>query len=296
MARSDHVQTTLSVSRESKELRPRLLSAVETRGASFPSGQLPKTTIDSEWQGAGMRPARLQLLEGFAFECGGSPVVLPVGVQRLLAYLALRGRSHRCVVAGSLWPEVPESHALACLRTSVWRMNRLVPGLIEAQGAALAMARSATVDSHEQESFATRLLRDRVDGDWVSAGLPSLWPTVLLPGWYDEWVVFERERLHQLRLHALERTAELLLRRGSVDLALQVALEAVRGEPLRETSNATLISVYLAEGNISDALHQYELFTKLLDRELGLPPSQRLASLLPMARRHGDAVVTTGGS
>jgi DNA-binding SARP family transcriptional activator len=242
-----------------------------------------------------MRPAQLRLLEGFAFECDGSPVVLPVGVQRLLAYLALRGPSHRCVVAGTLWPEAPESHALARLRTGVWRMNRLVDGLIEAQGAALAMSQATTVDSIEQETFAIRVLRDHLDGDWVSAGLTSLWPTVLLPGWYDDWIVFERERLHQLRLHALERTAELLLQRGSVDLALQVALEAVRGEPLRETSNVALISVYLAEGNVSDALHQYEVFTTLLDRELGLPPSQRITSLLPATRRDGDAVVTSGG-
>jgi len=242
-----------------------------------------------------MRPARLRLLEGFAFECGGSPVVLPVGTQRLLAYLALCGPSHRCVVAGTLWPEVPESHSLARLRTGVWRMNRLAPGLIEAHGAALAMTQTTTVDSHDQETFAARLLADHVDGDWVRAGLPSLWPKVLLPGWYDDWVVFERERLHQLRLHALERTAELLLQRGSIDLALQVALEAVRGEPLRETSNAALISVYLAEGNVSDAVHQYDRFTTLLDRELGLPPSQRIMSLLPATRRRGDAVVTSGG-
>ncbi len=243
-----------------------------------------------------MRPARLRLLEGFAFDCGGSPVALPVGLQRLLAYLALGGPTHRCVVAGTLWPEAPEPHSLARLRTGVWRMNRLVPGLIESRGAALAMTETATVDSHEQEQFAVRVLGDGVDVDWVSAGLSSLWPAELLPGWYDDWIVFERERLHQLRLHALERAADLLLERGDVDLALQVALEAVRCEPLRETSNSALISVYLAEGNVSDALHQYDAFAALLDRELGLPPSQRIASLLPDTRRRGDAVVTGGGS
>lgn len=243
-----------------------------------------------------MEPARLRLLEGFSFDRGSSPVVLPVGLQRLLAYLALGGPSHRSVVAGTLWPEVPESHSLARLRTGVWRMNRLVPGLIETQGAGLAMSATASVDSHEQEAFALRVLRSRVDGDGVIEGLPSLWPTVLLPGWYDDWIIFERERLHQLRLHALERTAELLLQRGDLDLALQVALEAVRCEPLRETSNSALIAVYLAEGNVSDAVHQYDEFTSLLDRELGLPPSPRIMSLLPVTRRHGDAVVTAGGS
>jgi DNA-binding SARP family transcriptional activator len=243
-----------------------------------------------------MRPARLRLLEGFAFECDGAPVVLPVGLQRLLAYLALRGPSHRCAIAGTLWPEVPESASLASLRTGFWRVNQLAPGVVEAQGSALALTGTITLDAREQESYATRLLREPEDGAWVSVGLATLWPTALLPGWYDDWVVFERERLHQLRLHALERLAELMLERGSLALALQVALEAVRGEPLRETSNAVLISVYLAEGNVSDALHQYDVYSTLLDRELGLPPSERIFSLLPVTRRHRDAVVTTGGS
>jgi DNA-binding SARP family transcriptional activator len=242
-----------------------------------------------------MRPARLRILEGFAFERDDTAVPLPVGLQRLLAYLALSGPSHRAVVAGTLWPEVPEQHSLARLRTGVWRMNRLVPGLIETQGADLAMSGEVDVDCHEQEAFALSLLRNRVEPDRVAEGLRPLWPSALLPGWYDDWIIFERERLHQLRLHALERAAQLLLGTGDVDLALQTALEAVRCEPLRETSNSTLISVYLAEGNVSDALHQYDVFTAMLDRELGLPPSARIAGLIPRTRRGGDAVVTVQG-
>ena len=57
--------------------------------------------------------------------------------------------------------------------------------------------------------------------------------------------------------------------------ALHLALEAVRAEPLRESANARLIEVYLAEGNVCDALRQYDAFRALLQRELGLEPSPR---------------------
>lgn len=231
-----------------------------------------------------MAGVRLHLLEGFALERLDSPVAVPVGMQRLLAFLALRGSAHRCVVAGMLWPEVPEAQALASLRTGIWRMNRTVPGLIRTEGSHLSMATMITVDSREQEGFATRLLRDHVeDEQWISAGLDSLWHGELLPGWYDDWVVFERERLNQLRLHAMERTAALLTRRRELDTALQLALEAVRAEPLRETANAVLMSVYLAEGNVSDAIHQLHVFQDLLARELGLEPSPALRQLVPDA-------------
>lgn len=229
-----------------------------------------------------MALARVRLLDRFSFEYGDAPLVLPAALERLVAFLALRGPSRRCVVAGTLWPEVPEGHALASLRTGIWRLNRLAPGLLTATGASVAMSEATSVDSRDQEEFATGLLRGQLEDDGVVDGLSVLWGVNLLPGWYDDWVIFERDRLQQLRLHALERTAVVLLRRREVDLALQTALEAVRAEPMRETSNAVLISVYLAEGNVVDALRQYEVFRSLIGVELGIIPSPRLAGLLPI--------------
>lgn len=229
-----------------------------------------------------MSVSRLQLLDGFGLEHADAPVELPVGMQRVLAFLALRGPAHRCVVAGTLWPEVPEPRALACLRTSVWRLNRVAGGLVVTQGMGLATPTTMSIDSREQEFFATRLVREHADDEhWIAGGLGNLWPGELLPGWYDDWVVFERERLSQLRLHALEHAAKVLTRRGQLETAVQLALEAVRAEPLRESANAVLISVYVAEGNLSDAIHQYDVFRDLLQRELGLEPSRSLNRLVP---------------
>lgn len=228
--------------------------------------------------------AHLYLLGRFSFEYAGVPVTVPAALQRLVAFLALHGPSHRCVIAGTLWPDVAEDHALGRLRTSMWRMNRMGPGLLTAGGASVGISEATDVDSRQQEKFATGLLRGCVEDGHLLDGLPALWGGGLLPGWYDDWVLFERERLHQLRLHALERAATELLRMGKLHDALQAALEAVRAEPLRETSNSVLISVYLAEGNVVDALHQYDVFRSLLDRELGVVPSPRLEMLLQQAR------------
>ena len=45
------------------------------------------------------------------------------------------------------------------------------------------------------------------------------------------------------------------------------------------------MSVYLAEGNVWDAIHQYDAFRDLLKRELGLEPSPMLGGLLPQQVR-----------
>ena len=233
-----------------------------------------------------MNVARLQLLDGFALERGGERLVVPVGIQHLIAFVALTGPAHRCLVAGTLWRDVPEAQALASLRTGIWRTNRLVPDLVRVDGDQLSLATSMTVDSRQQEAFAMRLLGHPIgDEPWIEEAIETLWLGELLPGWYEDWVVFERERLAQLRLHALERLASLLTKRLDLDTALMLALAAVRAEPLRETANAVLMSVYVAEGNVSDAVHQYTVFTDLLRRELGMDPSPSLAALLPVPLR-----------
>src|SRR3954453_23336458 len=161
--------------------------------------------------GGGMGVTRLQLLEAFALDGVGMPVDVPLGTQRLIALLALRGPAPRCVVAGTLWPDVPEKKALASLWTLVWRTNRLIPHVITITSQRLGLSPSLSVDTREQEQFAARLLRDAtVDQFWLEERLEILWPAEVLPGCYDDWVIFERVRLSQLRVRALERAAWIM--------------------------------------------------------------------------------------
>jgi len=106
----------------------------------------------------------------------------------------------------------------------------------------------------------------------------------LLPGWYDDWVIFERERVRQLRLHVLDALAERLIAQARYAEALEAALECARIEPLRESSNRLIIAIHLAEDNVAEAVRHYEFFRDLLRIELGIEPSPRLAGLLPAQR------------
>ncbi|MGW1987567.1 AfsR/SARP family transcriptional regulator [Streptomyces collinus] len=106
----------------------------------------------------------------------------------------------------------------------------------------------------------------------------------LLPGWDEEWLLPERERLRQLRLHALDALAEALVREGRPALALEAAWESVRAEPLRESAHRAAVSAHLAEGNLSEAVRHYRSFQRLLREELGVEPSARLTRMLA---RHG---------
>jgi DNA-binding SARP family transcriptional activator len=227
---------------------------------------------------------RVGLLDGFVLELpgagSGSGPELPRAVQRLIAHLCLSGRPARTAIAGQLWPDVTEEHAQGSLRSLLWRLQKVAPGLVTVSGGALFLARDVLVDVHELTAWACRALDPSSSAtDGVAAGDLGL-PGELLPGWYDDWVLLERERLRQLRMHALEALAEKYTAGGRYGDALQAAYAAVRSEPLRESAHRTVVRVHLAEGNVAEAVRVFEAFRSMLGEELGAAPTQQMCRLV----------------
>jgi DNA-binding SARP family transcriptional activator len=245
------------------------------------------------------RSVQLFLLDGFRLVSGGAPAELPRGLQRIVALVGLRPGTSRSQLAGLLWPNMPEERALSSLRTGLWRLRRQGCCPMLARNGTVRLAAGVGVDVDDLVRTAARI-RDGGDPRWaedvLAAGRHDL-----LPGWYDDWVLVERERLRQLRLHALEQIARAYLRSGQYGEALQAALEAMRTEPLRETPHRLIVQIHLAEGNAYEALHAYYGYRHLILRELQLEPSTELRALLehllptgPQApgpdRRHPDPI------
>ncbi len=226
--------------------------------------------------GAGRGPSRrLTLVGGFALTVDGAEVPVPVSGQRIVALLALGGRCGRGRLARTLWPETTELRALANLRTAIWRANQHVPGLVVPVLDSLVLGTDVDVD-------VARLVRtghDVLEGRAAPAPLDAA-GSELLPDWHDEWLVPDRERVRQLRLHVLESLAGQLAEQGSYGMAMEVALAALRADPLRESAHRVVIRIHLAEGNLGEASHAYRQCVELLERELGLEPSRETARLV----------------
>ena len=122
---------------------------------------------------------------------------------------------NRVYVAGVLWIDYSQDAADANLRTALWAMcSRGLPyPLIETSATHLCLASDVAVDLREALAIAGRLsangsdCRDEEIDKIVQAG-------ELLPDWYDDWIVVERERFRQARLHALEALCSGLTREG----------------------------------------------------------------------------------
>jgi DNA-binding SARP family transcriptional activator len=227
---------------------------------------------------------RVSLLRGFALRASGESLEVPLMLQRLVAFLALQERPvHRVFVAGTLWIGADDERAAASLRTTLWRLSRAAPGLVRSDGTTLALSLSVGVDLWDASERA-RLLIEHPD-EHCQEDLELLGRSgELLPDWYDDWLLIERERFRQLRLHALETLSRALTAGGRYAHAADAGLAAVACEPLRESAHRAVINAYLAEGNAVEALRHYQIFRTLLADSVGLEPSGRMEMLMSSVR------------
>jgi DNA-binding SARP family transcriptional activator len=221
----------------------------------------------------------LSLLGPFRLEADGREIRLPVGAQRVLALLALQGRMSRSRLAGTLWPDSTEDRARACLRTSLWRANQAVPGVVAVTATTADISALLAVDVQ-------RLVREARDA-WQHGPTPSVQLRCLpgevrelLPDWDDEWLNADRERVRQLQMHLQEALAEQLTSEGRYGLALEVALATLRLDVTRESAHRAVIRVHLAEGNVSEARRAYATCKRVLRDELGVAPTRLTAQML----------------
>jgi DNA-binding SARP family transcriptional activator len=223
----------------------------------------------------------LTLIGGFMLTCRGQVVTLPLGVQRLLAFLALHMRPvPRSYVAGSLWPESSEARTSACLRSALWRLRCTGVLAVHASGNHLLLADGLAVDTREIAARVRRLMDDSAACSATDLN-PVPLSGELLPDWNaDDWILIERERLRQLCVHGLDAICMRLLALHQYSEAVDAGLAAVRIEPLRESAHRMLIAVHLAEGNLNEALRQYRWYERVLRDELGLEPSAQITALV----------------
>ncbi|MFL5912281.1 MAG: BTAD domain-containing putative transcriptional regulator [Gaiellaceae bacterium] len=222
---------------------------------------------------------RLHLLGGFEVVCDGRPVPLPIGSQRLIAFVALRPRPvRREYAAGMLWLESSDARAAASLRSTLWRVQKQLPGLLTTTDGRLQLGAEVEIDLRIAEETAQRVLDGSQGGDRLET--VDLLRADVLPDWYEDWAQSERDRFRQLRLSALETLCDRHASAGRLGEALELGLLSVATEPLRESAHRALIRVHIAAGNAVEAIRQYGVCRRLLRDQLGVEPTEQLRALI----------------
>ncbi|QBJ96373.1 hypothetical protein ERC79_10640 [Rhodococcus sp. ABRD24] len=225
-------------------------------------------------------PATLRLTGEFELVVAGRSLAIPHAAERVLAYLALAGRSvARPRIAGSLWPTSSAQRAAKSLRNVLWRLHGDGLNLVMAQYDRLSLNPEVRTDFSELETLAYRLIEEPKPE--TLARLPLLIARAeLLPDWGDEWLVSDRERYRLTRLQALESAAHALVSTRKLRQALMAASAAIEADPLRESPRRAAVQVQIAQGNVTEAIREYCEYRALLRDTFGLVPTRALNDLL----------------
>lgn len=224
---------------------------------------------------------QVQTLGGWRLTRGGEEVCLPHREQRLVALLVLMGPRPRSYLSGSLWPESTEDRAASNLRTTSVEVRRRAPGLLASAADTLAVAGPVRHDLAQ--------LREALrgaGGTMTPAAEASYLLGVgeLLPGWYEDWVVHERERLRAERIDRMSTIVDALVAAREPVQALPLARATVQLEPMRESAHRALARIHLLRGDRVEAWQLYEDFRRRSVTEFGVAPSSYFDELVAPLR------------
>jgi DNA-binding SARP family transcriptional activator len=231
---------------------------------------------------------------------GLSEVRVTRAIQRLLAYLLLeRHRTHcREKLASLLWNDYAEDRARTCLRTALCRLRRLLESaglhpetyLLTTPEGEVGFNRESDywLDVAAFEEHATRVLAQPVDAIAPSGAREledalHLYTGELLDGLYDDWVLWERERLQRLYLNGLAHLLQYHKHLGVYERSLEFGRTILLHDPLREEIHREMIGLYLESGQRALAVQQYEICRERLAAELSIQPMRETRAMYSRA-------------
>src|SRR4030042_507256 len=240
----------------------------------------------------------ISLLGAPQITLAGMPVKIPTfRAIPLLAYLAItRVSQTRETLASLLWSESSLPHALASLRTTLWRIKSA--GLddwiiLEHNEISLNYQKSIEIDVLD---FKTKINKCTTHGHPSSqiclfcilalTEAVKLYHGEFLSGInlskaqaFDEWRLQESEVLHILYLDALSKLVRGHRTFGDFNLAIQYAYTLLRYDRYNEDAQFDLLQLYSITGQRPAAINQYKRYKDFLSHELSIEPSEEITHL-----------------
>ena len=225
---------------------------------------------------------QIRLLGQFDIRLDGKRVTISSRAgQSLLAYLALTASTphRREKLAGIFWPDTSDENARKNLRQELWRIRKALAG--PNQITDYLLADEFTITFNRKADYwldATQMERSDLDIESLTSNL-SLYQDELLPGFFDDWVVLERERIQTIFETKME---QLLSQLVTAERWIAVQEQGERWLALGNTPEPAYRALMLAHGargDIAKVSSVYQRCITDLDEKIGLEPSAETRAL-----------------
>lgn len=216
------------------------------------------------------------------------PLKFPPRTVPLWAYLLLqRGQAvKRLTLAVFLWPDVREAVARTNLRRHLHQLQRSLPSAPSDRPWLLSDADDVSwnIDS---DYWLDVLEFERLSAtpDALDKAV-ALYRGELLRDIYDDWIIFERERLRSLYFNDLYQLIAQRRAQGNSQQAITYAIQLLARDPLREDALRQLIALRYEAGDRSGALQEYERYVQRLRTELAVDPMPETMALYEAVLRN----------
>ncbi len=214
--------------------------------------------------------------------------------QSLLAYLALSaGTAHRREkLAGLFWPDSTEVNARSSLRHALWRIRKEIGGDAETETPYLLVDSLTIAFADGGHTWVDALVLARETAKDSSPenliGALSLYGGDLLPGFYDDWVILERERIRAVFDHKMQAFLDQCLANHQWPLALEWAERWIGLGQVPEPAYQALMIAYSYKGDVAGVAASFQRCQDALMDELGVQPSELTREIYERSIR-GDA-------
>ncbi|MBI3915159.1 MAG: tetratricopeptide repeat protein [Chloroflexi bacterium] len=232
---------------------------------------------------------KLYLLGAFRLERDSKRVNFSTRkIESLLAYLALFPEQHsREKLAALLWGDSTDEQARHSLRTALAAIRKaLGDEILIADRESVQLNPDAAMWVDVRNIFDLRLptLAPHASAGVVDSEIANLKSKIenyhdLLPDFYDEWIIRERERLRAIYLDALLQLAQHYRSTSEYARAIETAQKVLATDRANENAYQHLMFCFAAQGDRIAALKQYDECKKILREELNAEPSSETTAL-----------------
>jgi WD40 repeat protein/class 3 adenylate cyclase len=226
---------------------------------------------------------QIRLLGQFDIRLDGKRVMIPSRAgQSLLAYLALTaGTPHRREkLAGIFWPDTTDENARKNLRQELWRIRKAVSAQQSTEGDYL-LADEFTLTFNREAGYwldVSQMQRPDLDLQSLIANL-SLYQGELLPGFYDEWITLERERIQTIFDARMDQLLEGLITAERWIAVQEWGERWLTLSSAREPAYRALMLASGVRGDMTKVASLYQRCTDELQEYLGVEPSAETRAL-----------------
>ena len=208
--------------------------------------------------------------------------------QELFGYLLTHRATphHREKLATLLWQDASSAQSRQYFRKALWQLQtdldnvagRLPVLIVEPEWIQVNARADLKLDLLDfEETFATvkHCAPAQLTVDHVAqmARAVQLYHGELLQGWYQEWCVYERERIQHMYLFMLDSLVQSCMRDGQYQRGIEYATLVLRCDPAREYTHRQLMYLYALSGDRTSAIRQYARCADILRKELGVEPA-----------------------